>query len=278
MLMLAEMLTFLLLLSCSLIGGYYALISNRQKTSWLKKLGKILWTLLLVLLVVLFSAAHEGGAGMVTFGLGVLAIYRGITMLNWGTQRLKNSPDALRNAVPWRLLLAAFILIPSALFCLGMTVAFQSSFVGTGRYQEEWRLERFKEFVAYQLAHAQLAEQTSGRIKFHQPSAQEPYLRKFENAFSEERNFRLQLEVDDRNGRFTVTLPALLPFFPYNHLTSAPTYYGDESGNIRMIRVQNKEQYCSADAPIVLRLSPEDIEEKKEEILYARRREEERKK
>lgn len=209
---------------------------------------------------------------LITLFLSGMVAIRAITMFYWGIRRrLQGWPDSLQEATPWRLFLASSIMLPLAFLCLGMGMAFQSSFVGFG---ESYSLDDLKEVVAYQIAYAQLAEQETGKAQFHRPSDPASYIGKFGKEYSPDRFFHPQVKFDDLNEGFTVYLPALLPFFPYNYLTSAPTYYGDETGKIRMIRVHDSSQYCPADAPIVQSLTSEDIAKKTEEIFEARRREE----
>jgi len=54
---------------------------------------------------------------------------------------------------------------------------------------------------------------------------------------------------------------ARFPFFPYNHLTSQPTYRADETGKIRMISVHHQDAVCPPDAPVVMQVTEQDIQE-----------------
>ena len=55
-------------------------------------------------------------------------------------------------------------------------------------------------------------------------------------------------------------IPYRFPFFPYNYLTSQPSYRADETGQIRMAHVHKGDQICPADAPVVMKVSNEDIQ------------------
>lgn len=268
MLMLAEVASALLLVGCSLIGGYYSVSPRPDKSSSSATCCKIA----LVITVFLLSGTHEGWPLIITLVISGIAVVRSLKMFFLGIQQLRQAQsDSLQHAVTWRLFFAGTVLLASAIFFFGMAVAFQSSFVGTGsNYAEERRTERFKKFVTYQMAYAQLAEQETGRTRFHRPSKHEPYLWRFKYEFSEEQSFRLQVTFDDDKGKFSAFLPAMLPFFPYNYLTSAPAYRGNEAGEIRMIRMQDTLQEFPPDAPVVMRISAEEIEEMKQEILFER--------
>ena len=52
-----------------------------------------------------------------------------------------------------------------------------------------------------------------------------------------------------------------MPFFPFNYLTSQPSYRADETGRIRMLRVHRRNHLCPEDAPVVMRVETEDIED-----------------
>jgi len=60
--------------------------------------------------------------------------------------------------------------------------------------------------------------------------------------------------------------PTRMPFFPFNYLTSQPTYRADETGRIRMVRVHWTDQRCPPDAPVVLQISEAEITEMYERI------------
>ena len=48
-------------------------------------------------------------------------------------------------------------------------------------------------------------------------------------------------------------------FFPYNYFVSCPSYRADETGQIRMVMVHQKDEKCPADAPIVIQVSILDV-------------------
>ena len=49
------------------------------------------------------------------------------------------------------------------------------------------------------------------------------------------------------------------PMFPYNYLTTQPLYRADSSSQIRMVAVHDRETACPPDAPVVARVSEEEI-------------------
>jgi len=71
----------------------------------------------------------------------------------------------------------------------------------------------------------------------------------------------VKIEFSQDHQSFAVyLLPKQLPFFPFNYLTSQPSYRGDQTGRIRMIRVNRKDHLCPDDAPVVMRVGTAEIE------------------
>jgi hypothetical protein len=67
--------------------------------------------------------------------------------------------------------------------------------------------------------------------------------------------------ASDGSGFTVFMLPkTAFPFFPYNYLTSQPSYRADGSGQIRMIEVHDRATACPPDAPVVAQVGEADIE------------------
>lgn len=255
----AEIAILPLMIGCSLLGGFYVLVV--QKTGKRPRLvGKLVGAIALIL----WSGINEGAAMLVVFIFGGIALGRGVHMLYWGIRGWwkHQHPMYLQKASPWRLIPSGIALIPLTLFFMGMSIAFQT-YIGGASWQEKARIERLQRFIAYQIAYTQLAKQTKGKYEFHHLSSEHPYPKRFQSDFSYGHFFRITLESDNEHGNFVVYLLPMLPFSPYNYFTSAPSYRGDQSGMIHMIRVQHHTQQCPETAPIVMEVTEDDIEEMK---------------
>lgn len=250
----AEIAILPLMIGCSLMGGFYVLVV--EKTG---KRPRLAAKLVGAIALILCSGINEGAAMLVALLFGAIAIERGVNMLYWGMRAWwkHQQPMYLQKASPWRLIPAGIALIPLTIFLMGMSIAFQSYIGGTSSSHEETRIRQLQHFIAYQIAYAQVAKQTTGKYAFHYPS------RDYPSHF-----FRIKLEFDDENGNFVAYLLPMLPFPPYNYFTSAPSYRGDQSGMIRMIRVQHHTQLCPDTAPVVMEVPEGDIEKMKGIILY----------
>ena len=254
-LLLAEILMLPVMGLFTFIGGAYVILQRVQK----KKSRRVLNTAIAIILI-LGSGIQEGLAVIVAFMFWILATERGTKMLYWGLRARfsKNIPEHLDSAKPARLIFAGAFLIPSALFLFGMAVFFLSS-LGGPYYHRAGEEQMLKDFVAYQSAYAKIEKEKTGIERFHRITKNNPapdYIDEFVYG-----RYKVQIEYGEGDKSFTVhVLPSYLPPFPYNHMTSRPSYLGDETGRIRMIRVHDKEQLCPADAPVVMKAEPEDIE------------------
>jgi hypothetical protein len=139
---------------------------------------------------------------------------------------------------------------------LGMVVAF----AGYQPMSEGIRQRALREFVAYQLAVARQAQAKTGRARFRRMEAPGPQESKCAAVFRLPRGSRVEYSPDD-TGFTVLLLPQTpFPFFPYNHLTSQPSYRADGTGQIRMIEVHDRNTACPADGPVVAQVSEEEID------------------
>ncbi len=106
----------------------------------------------------------------------------------------------------------------------------------------------------------------TGKIRFHNIEKDDPL---FHDFFRTSSNVRL--EFDEGRMHFTVyMLPSSrFPFFPFNYMTSQPSYRADETAQIRMIRVNRKDDLCPPDAPVVMKVGKQDIQKALRKILKA---------
>ena len=262
-LLLSEILILPIMALFSVIGGAYAVMKLREnKPSGLK-------TFLVALLAIILSGVNEGLGVIVAIIFGIYALQRGLQMLYWGVRSIPKlkKPEYLIGANPWRLISSGVLLIFITLLLSGMAVAFVGYWPLLGS-EIQGREEGLKEFVAYQLAYAQLQKAENGQRAFDRVTVEDPLFHKIFNS-SRRKTANIRLEYDKEGKHFMIyALPATrFPFFPYNHLTSQPSYLGDETGKIRMIHVNSKDALCPADAPVVMAVGKKEIQKAHDKFL-----------
>jgi len=166
------------------------------------------------------------------------------------------APNAHADQPPGPMLLMSEILILPVmitLFLMGQAFAFVGywpSYAGRERFQQ------FQRFVAHQMAHAERQESQSGIRQYRRMAGED--LRQSPFYAPASPSFRIDYGPGERS--FTAYLvPGRFPFFPYNYLTSQPSYRADQSGQIRMVNVRWKDALCPPDAPIVMTIGQEEI-------------------
>jgi hypothetical protein len=250
--MAAEILMLPLMILLSLAGGAYAILRALQP----RRKGRSILTAAAALLAILFSAT-TGGIAVVAAGIfAALALQRGVQMVWWGLRARSADPRPayLAQASPQRLFPAGIALILLTTFLLGMAVAFAAYWsVGEGNRQKA-----FREFVAHQIAVGRQEQARTGRARVSSTGA--------ESAGGPRCPIPLpvgaRVEFAPDGVAFTALLPpkSRFPFFPYNYLTSQPSFRADGSGEIRMIEVHDRETICPPDAPVVARVGEAEIE------------------
>jgi len=163
-------------------------------------------------------------------------------------------PAHLQKANPWRLIPAGLSLVVLSLFLGSLMIAFFHYFprVSSGT-------ERLKKFVTYQLALARLEQARTGQVRFRRTDK----LDLGEMGCGDSLHPGTRVEHDPGETHFTVLMfpKERFPFFPYNYLTSQPTYRSDETGKIRMVHVHHQDVVCPPDAPVVMLVTELDIQE-----------------
>lgn len=251
---LAEILILPLMMLLSLGGGAYAILevlSQGKKKRW-GAIGR--WGG--VILLILFSFTHEGFGFMVAVIFAIVAVQRGVQMLWWGMRARSAGlrPAHLQKANPWRLIPAGLSLVVLSLFLGSLPIAF------LGYYPwDSSGTESLKKFVTYQLALGRLEQARTGQVRFRRIDKLDLRM----TGCGDRLRRGTRVEYDPSETRFTVLMlpKARFPFFPYNYLTSQPTYRADEAGKIRMMHVHHEDVVCPPDAPIVMQVTEQDIQE-----------------
>lgn len=261
MLLLSEVLILPAMILLSLAGGAYAIldgkkVKRRRVGAWLR------W--LLAVFAILISGAQESLGVLVALIFGSIALRRAAQMLFWGfragTTAGAEPTEAGRRLRPARLKAAGAVLAVIALFLMGQAIAFVGYWPG---YAGRERLQAFHRFVAHQLAYAKRQESRTGIRQYQQLRGKE--LREY--LFSTLDSPAFRIDYGPGGGSFTAHLvPRRFPFFPYNYLTSLPSYRADQSGQIRMVQVHWPDSLCPPDAPVVMSVSQEDIKTARERL------------
>jgi len=255
--LLAEVLILPVMVLLSLAGGVYAV---RERISGERPPKRGVLLILGAVLAILVSAAHEGLSAVAALVFGIIALKRSGEMLSLGIGacRKKQRDTVPTGANPLRLIPAGVLLVLITLFLMGMSVAFVGYWPGIDQSRRERALV---EYLAFETARMRLdhgGEATSF------PSGGSDIVDEF---FDPSRDVVVVTRDEGGEGFVVYVPPGRFPFFPYNYLTSQPSYRGDESGEIRMIRVHNPDHLCPEDAPVVLKVMEEDIERAMELLI-----------
>lgn len=243
----------------TLIGGGYAIL--RRHNQFLIQVGKKPFLprsrLLKIggaIVLIMISIPVDGPITLIGLFFGIIALVRGIQMAKWGVRALsgREKPPYLEGANPLRLIPAGFMLIPVALFLMGVPVAF----VGYSAFDisNATADKLVKDIVASQIAHSRLnPTEPEESIQLFVKKQKPWQLMQFR------RNYEIELDPARQDKGFKIHLtPSRFPFFPYNYCISRPSYLADHTGDIRMVYVHRKTP-CPSDAPIVMRLGNDEI-------------------
>lgn len=218
------------------------------------------WRLPAGIAALVFAAMHEGNAFLVTGIVALLAVVRAGQLLRFGirARRPKKERDsALASARPARLLGggAALLLVASAI--AGNAAAFLGFRPDDDRVEDE-----LARLVARELAWGFRHAGEDGLPRFEAPlpgsgisfpGAQFP-------ALSASYSATFTLGPDARSFQVTAA-PARMPFFPYNLLVTLPSFYADETGTLRAIRVHDDLVRCPPEGPAIRKVRPDEIQQ-----------------
>lgn len=248
----AEILMLPLMVLLSVAGGAYVILQTLQPK---RKVRSVL-TVAAAVLAILTSATSGGIALVMVAIFAALALQRGVQMIWWGfrARSAETKPSHLAQASPRRLLPAGAALIVITTFLTGMALCFAAYWpMGEGVRQKV-----FREFVVYQVAVGRQEQAKTGRVRYRRIEAQTPS----QTSCPIHLPAGARVEYVPDTTSFTLLLPpkTRFPLFPYNYLTSQPSYRADGTGQIRMIEVHDPDTICPSDGPIVARLSEAEIE------------------
>jgi hypothetical protein len=261
MLLMSEILILPVMIILSLAGGASAIwhrkpAKRRRVRSWARGL--------LAVLAILLSGASEGLGALVALIFGLIALGRAGQMLYWGVRAQKlafaESAEDDRQPRPARLVGAGAALAVVTLFLMGQAIAFVGywpSYAGREKYQQ------FQRFVAHQLAYAERQVSQTGTRQYQRMTGEE--LRQSPFSVLAGPSFRIDYGPGERS--FTAYLvPGRFPFFPYNYLTSQPSYRADQSGQIRRVDVHWQDALCPPEAPVSMTIGQEEIKTARQKL------------
>lgn len=261
MLLMSEILILPVMIILSLAGGASAIwhrkpAKRRRVRSWARGL--------LAVLAILLSGASEGLGALVALIFGLIALGRAGQMLYWGVRAQKlafaESAEDDRQPRPARLVAAGTALAVVTLFLMGQAIAFVGywpSYAGREKYQQ------FQRFVAHQLAYAERQVSQTGTRQYQRMTGEE--LRQSPFSVLAGPSFRIDYGPGERS--FTAYLvPGRFFFFPYNYLTSQPSYRADQSGQIRRVDVHWQDALCPPEAPVSMTIGQEEIKTARQKL------------
>ena len=231
------------------LGGGYAVMRERKLEP--RHRG---WLALLAVLTVLGSGMHEGFGVLVLLLFGALTAIRGLRLLRWGS----DSGPRPAQATPARLRAAGTLLLLTGAFTAGLGLAF------VGWWPRDFAVERdLKLLVALQMVQAQQARPSPEGPRYQPPVLEEG------NWVLGERHLMYLRPLGQYGAEFRLgpggrsyqvwAWPRNMPVFPYNFLTSMPSFYSDQTGQLRQIRVHWAGVRCPPDAPVYYRVTPDDV-------------------
>ena len=239
--MLAAVLIPFIMVILSLVGGGYAVLERLKRK---ESPSTIIIGVLGVIFVFIFLGIF--GSVLVALFCGIIALKHGFQMIQWGWRARSSHerPEHLSEVNPRRLIPAGAFLIPITIFLMGMPVAFLD-------YWPAPRARLLIDFVAYQIAYADSEESKTGERRFHEITRDDPeFCEFFKLACS---NIDIEYGADGKSFTIYLLPVRIFHFFPYNYLTSHPSFRADETGQIRMTYVHNGER-CPPDAPVVTKV------------------------
>jgi hypothetical protein len=254
------------------IGGGYAILRAKKRPTSLRGAR---WIAIPIIFIMGFM--HEGYSLLVTLAFGLLALTRGVRMIRWGAESARPevaapSPQAAaspeqaatqpsspqRRPARWRLISAGALLSLVAVYLMGSALAFVNYWPDIYQYSQ---VSYMKSLVAAEIAYSRLQKQQSGEARFHRIKPGEQGLWSYAEPLMRHGNARMEFSADDKHFTIYLLPYSGFPPWPYRFWTTQGSYRADESGEIRMVRVRERDRLCPQDAAVVMKVEESDIED-----------------
>lgn len=261
--LIGEMLIIPVTILMILIGGGFAVYhaKRNKKVSKIKIIGVWFFTLL-------FSMMHEGLLFITTIILAIFSFVWSGRMILWGVnsadpRKVEKTPY-LKNANTTRLIIGGGLIIPAIVLLLIASWAFIGWYASVNQSLVEAKIEKY---LRLQLEQGAQTQKETGTLFFQQPEIETRDVIKLngESFHFGWGDWAVEYVHGEDGGTFQLFVWAeRFPIPPFNFFTWTTSYYADQTGKIRGIRV-NSPQRCPADAPILmevkisepLKISPE---------------------
>ncbi len=238
-----------------LIGGTYLV---KQKKKRMNLLGG-----LAVILMIFFSAAHNGLALLVVIIFSVMALYNAIRMLTWGIIAAfsKKRPEHLEKASGIRLVIAgALLTYLGVIFILGSL-----ALARWDPFRSHARLRSLKGFVEFQIAYSKYPDNIDGRFmdinkKNADELAEKALIPPDSGLFLRRDSTEIVYSEGFKDFKVTMIPQNPFPVFPLNLIFKQSSYYADQTGVIRRILVSAPKAVCPPDAEIFWEITSEQLE------------------
>jgi hypothetical protein len=245
----ATMIALPLMMMLTLLGGGYAVMREKgQRRS-------LVFTFVAAVVAILFAATHESAAVMVLFFFTLIAVARGCTMLWWGLRlRIGGSVRG------YRLMAGGLCVAFAGITLLAFSAGFHAWRPNVAEVEEE-----LQKLVAYQQLVAQQNRAKHTVPLYEQPVGGGDMLRfegwtsrllpaGFEGSKSSTRQFETEFVLGPGGDSFEVRIwPRRIPLGQ-----SLPSFYADETGELRMLRVHDAHQRCPKNAPVYYKVTETD--------------------
>lgn len=240
-------------------GGGEKILARLKPASRLKR-GFVGLLKVLAVLIGIVWISTEGTAGGALLGALAFAVFRGSRLVTWGVKA--GLPEGARPAhvegvSRWRLISGGSLLIVGAVALTHMSIAFLP------QYPPEHQIAR--DLMRLTLAVKEAGKENKGGDglpRYTAPSvsdsgsyqvAKEWYhaLKPEQNAFQSHFWHATEVKIASDGKSFQAwAWPRVVPYWPWNHVMPVASYYIDQTGQLRIIRVAEPGMRCPQDAPV----------------------------
>ncbi len=192
------------------------------------------------MLAILLSGAHKSFASLLILVYASLVVARGMLMLR-GSRGRSGDPS------PWRLRVAGVLCLLVSVVAVGAPVSYLGWWPG-----DRYALYALNEIVARQLARGQASADAEGP-RYEPLELDGDQVRFDQRSLGLPSTYGIDSAVTDEGRGFEVWAwpRTFRPLPPYSWFTTVPSFYADETGQIRAIRVHEAGVRCPPDGPVV---------------------------